>query len=41
MCCTLHINMRTLGYILMGLGIVLASAVGTLVALITLARIFF
>jgi hypothetical protein len=33
--------MKTLGYIFMGLGIIMGSAVGTLVALIMLVRIFF
>jgi len=33
--------MRTIGYILMGLGVVAGSAICTLVGLITLARIFF
>jgi hypothetical protein len=33
--------MKTLGYILMGLGIIASSAIGALVGLIILARVFF
>jgi hypothetical protein len=33
--------MKAIAYIFIGLGIIISSAVGTLVALITLARIFF